>query len=145
MILFIDTNILLDVIQDRLPYSVSAIRVWKLVEERALVGYVSAISFNNVYYVTRKQLGDEKAREAVKLIRQIFQIVPLDEMVIDQAIAATMADFEDAIQAAAASRVSADYIVTRNAKDFDSSIRPAVTTDEILAVVQSPWEGRADS
>ena len=57
MIVLLDTNILLDVIQDRKPHADPAARVWKLVEERAVAGYVSAISFNNVFYIARKQRG----------------------------------------------------------------------------------------
>jgi predicted nucleic acid-binding protein len=136
MIVLIDTNILLDVIQDRKPHNASAARVWKLVEERTLIGYISAISFNNVFYIARKQVGVEKALEAVRLIRGIFQIVPLDESVIDRALGITRNDFEDAIQTAAAICINADYIVTRNLSDFGSMVVPSVTAEELLAVMQ---------
>jgi len=95
MIVLVDTNILLDVIQDRKPHSDPAARVWKLVEERAIAGHVSAISFNNVFYIARKQVGGEKALEAVRLIRRVFQIVALDEFVIDRALGSPGSDFED--------------------------------------------------
>lgn len=137
MIVLLDTNILLDVIQDRKPHSDPAARVWEMVERRALVGYVSAISFNNIFYIARKQEGAEKALEALRLIRRVFQIVPLDEAVIDRALAAPGSDFEDAIQAAAADRVAADYLVTRNVPDFDSMGVSCVTPEELLAIVQS--------
>jgi predicted nucleic acid-binding protein len=136
MKVLIDTNILLDVIQDRRPYSASAVRVWKLVEEHAIEGYASAINFNNVFYIARKPVGAEKAMEAVRLIRGVFQIVSLDEAVIDRALALPGNDFEDAIQAAAATRIAADYIVTRNLTDFNSLGVPSVTAEEILAILQ---------
>jgi predicted nucleic acid-binding protein len=136
MIVLIDTNVLLDVIQDRKPYSVSAARVWKLVEDRAIVGYVSAISFNNVFYIARKQAGSEKALEAVRLIRRVFQIVALDDQVIDRALTVSGNDFEDALQAAAALHVTADYLVTRNTSDFASLGVPFVTPEEFLAIVE---------
>lgn len=140
MIVFIDTNILLDVVQDRKPFSTPAVHVWKLVETRALVGYVSAISFNNVFYISRKQHGVEKALEALRLIRGVFQMVPLDELVIDRALAAPGSDFEDAIQAAAAIRIAADYLVTRNVADFQFGGVPAITAEELLAVLQPNHE-----
>ncbi|MCC6125974.1 MAG: PIN domain-containing protein [Pirellulales bacterium] len=137
MIVLLDTNILLDVIQDRAPYSASATRVWKLVEEHAVTGFVSAISFNNVYYIARKQAGGEKALDAIRLIRRIFRIVPLDELVIDRALADPGNDFEDAIQAAAAIRISADHLVTRNSNDFDFKGVSAVSAEEFLAIFQA--------
>ncbi len=108
MIVLVDTNILLDVLQARKPHDAAAARVWALVEEGALSGYVSAISFNNVFYIARKQGGRDRALEAVKLIRATFQVVPLDEAVLDGALATAGSDLEDAIQAAAALRVGAD-------------------------------------
>jgi len=137
MTLLIDTNILLDVIQRRTPHDAPAARVWKLVEERDVAGYVSAISFNNVFYIARKQVGNERALDAVKLIRGVFRLVALDEGVVDRAIAITRGDFEDAIQAAAAAQVRADYIITRNIADFATMGVPAVTCDEFLAIYQS--------
>jgi predicted nucleic acid-binding protein len=136
MIVLIDTNILLDVLQERKPHASSAVRVWKLVEEKALEGYVSAISFNNVFYIARKQVGSDKALEAIKLVRRTFRIVPLDDSVIDRALVTTGNDFEDALRAAAATHIAADYIVTRNPGDFASLGVSFLTAEALLAIVQ---------
>jgi len=136
MIVLIDTNILLDVLQLRQPHYDRSSRIWNLAEQKLLDGCVSAISFNNVFYVLRKQIGSADALEAVKLIRAVFRFVPLDESVIDRAIATTTADLEDAIQAAAAGRVGADYIVSRNVKHFAGQAVPCVTAEELLAVLE---------
>jgi predicted nucleic acid-binding protein len=135
MTVLVDTNILLDVLQQRTPHDAPATRVWKLVEERSIAGYVSAISFNNVFYVTRKQGGAARALDGVRLIRKAFQLVALDEGVVDAAIATMTTDLEDAIQSVAAARISADYIVTRNVDDFTGSAVPAVTAEELLALL----------
>jgi predicted nucleic acid-binding protein len=135
MIVLIDTNILLDHLQQRQPHDAAAAHLWKLVEARTLDGCVSAVSFNNVFYIARKQAGSGKALEAVKLIRRTFRFVPLDEAVIDQALATPISDFEDAIQAAAAQRIGAEYIVTRNASDFASIGMACVTAEELLALL----------
>ncbi len=102
MMVLLDTNVLLDVIQARQPFEANSTRIWKLVEERRIVRYVSALSFNNIFYIARKQQGGQKALDAVRVVRQTFQFVPTDEHVIDWALAANPGDFEDAIQAAAA-------------------------------------------
>jgi predicted nucleic acid-binding protein len=136
MIALIDTNILLDVLQRRQPYEVVAAEVWKLVEHGFIEGVVSAISFNNIYYIARKRDGKDKALEAVKLVRQTFRVIALDADVIDEAIATSGSDFEDAIQAACAKRASAKHIITRNISDFVALDVHALTADELLALVK---------
>lgn len=136
MKVLIDTNILLDVVQRRAPHHEPALRLWKLVEERVLIGFVSAISFNNIHYIVRKQAGSERARDAVIAVRKTFEIVPLDEDIIDRAVASPAVDFEDAIQAAAAVRVSAAYIVTRNITHFSAVGVQAVNAEDVVAIVE---------
>jgi predicted nucleic acid-binding protein len=104
----------------------------------AIEAHVSAISYNNIFYVLRKQLGRAGAFDAVKLVRNSFHMVPFDEPLLDDAIAMPLADLEDAIQAAAARRVNADYIVTRNPADFTASGVIAVTAVDFLALLASP-------
>jgi predicted nucleic acid-binding protein len=140
MIVLIDTNILLDHLQQRQPHDAPAAHVWKLVEAGNLEGYVSVISLNNIFYIARKQAGNEKALDVVKLVRRIFRLVPLDEQMVDRAIAssAKTTDFEDAIQGAAAERVNAEYVITRNAADFASMGLMCVTAQELLALLPPP-------
>jgi predicted nucleic acid-binding protein len=82
MIVLIDTNILLDFTQTREEHYNAAARLWSLVEHRAVIGYVSAISFNNLFYIARRKDGNRKAFEALRYVRQVFDIVPLDEKII---------------------------------------------------------------
>ena len=135
MTVLVDANILLDVLQRRSPHDAAATRVWERVERGEITGYVSAISFNNIFYVARKQQAAASAMAAVKAVRPVFRLVPLDDQVLDRAIALAAADLEDAIQAAAAHRVNADYLVTRNVKDFATLGVAAVTSEELLAVL----------
>src|SRR6185295_4639388 len=103
------------------PFAEAADGTWKLVEEGLLTGYVSAISFNNIFYIARKKDGVAKAVQALRLVRGVFRVVPLDELILDRALASSGRDFEDAIQGASATRIAADYIVTRNSRDFEST------------------------
>jgi predicted nucleic acid-binding protein len=98
MVVLVDTNIVLDVVQRRVPHERWAAQVWGRVERGEITGYVSAISFNNIYYVLRKPLGVDGAMDAVRTVRRTFRTVPVDEALIDRAIALAMTDFEDAIQ-----------------------------------------------
>ena len=136
MNVFVDTNILLDVLMYRKEHLVESATVWDCAERGKINSYVSAISFNNIHYLFRRNLGAVKAKQAVVTLRDTFNIVPLDGKIIDQAIDADWNDFEDAIQFFSAIRCDAECIVTRNQKDFKDSSIPAMSPKDLLALLK---------
>jgi len=130
--LFVDTNVLLDVLGRREPHVADASAVWSRVERGIHEGYISAISFNNVYYILRRSAGPKAAREAVKLLRDTFRIIPLDEQTIHRAIDADIPDFEDPVQFFSAIQAQADCLITRNVRHFPADTIPAMSPDEFL-------------
>lgn len=132
MRLLIDANILLDVLENRQPHIEASSIIWKLCEVGRAEGYVSALTFANLVYVMRKELSAEQVEEIWKKLRLIFFIADLTEKDMENAATAKWDDFEDAIQSATASRVGADYIVTRNEKDYISSTVPAISPADLL-------------
>jgi predicted nucleic acid-binding protein len=136
-IIFVDTNVLLDVLLARQPFVQHAQRLWSLAERGQIQGAVSAVSFLNVYYVVRRLASRAQADRAVRGMRAIFQVIPVDREIIDQAINARLADFEDAVQSACAVRAGAVCIVTRDERHFARSSVPAIATDAFLAKVES--------
>ena len=132
MTIFLDTNILLDVIAQREPFYGPAALIWGMAESGKARGLVSAISFNNVYYIVRRFAGRARAMEAVEILRDIFDVVPVNRRIIDAAIESGMGDFEDAIQCQCASRAKARYLITRNPKDFPAAGPPVVSPEEFL-------------
>jgi len=134
MKVFVDTNVLLDVLARREPFYVAAAQVWSLAERGEVQAFVSAISFNNVYYIVRKAENKRKADQALRLIRDVFHVVAPDSQIINQAIDAGLTDFEDAVQFHSAVRARAVHLVTRNPHDFPKSDLSILTRDEFLAV-----------
>ena len=132
--ILIDTNVLLDVLAKREPFYVSAEAIWSAAETGAVACAISAISFNNTYYVIRKYGGEAAAREAVAALRDIFTVVPLDAQIINLAIDSSLRDFEDAIQLHSAVRTGARYLITRNPGDFATDLLSVVHPDEYLAI-----------
>jgi predicted nucleic acid-binding protein len=130
---FIDTNVLMDVLLDRHPFVAESRKVWLLAERRKVVGLVSALSFPNIYYVVRKMVGADKAASMMTLLRNTFAAVPLDEQVLNQAIDARFSDFEDAIQYYSALRADAECLLTRNVDHFPDSGLQVLSPEEFLA------------
>ena len=136
MKLLIDANIILDVLQKREPhYRYSAI-IWKLCETRKVTGYVSVLTFMNMVYILRKELSPEKIEETYKALSLIFTFEDLTVEDVKNALLKRQKDFEDAVQIETAERVNADFIITRNVKDFMKSSIPAYTPLEFMQRVE---------
>lgn len=132
--IFFDTNVLLDHLLAREPFADDATELWSMAERKEIVGCISAISFNFVYYIVRHASNERKARRAIGGMRDVFQVIEVDAQAINQAIDSPFKDFEDAIQHACAIRIEASYIITRNLADFRQSEIPVVTPDAYLAM-----------
>lgn len=135
MTVFVDTNILLDVLGKRQPFLEASKRIWQLSELNRIREVVSAISFNNVFYILRKAGGAAQAREALGKIRSVFTPVGLDEKILNQALHSSIEDFEDAIQFFSALQVGASYLITRNPNDFPSDSPVSVLTAEMFVAL----------
>ncbi len=132
MKLLIDANILLDVLQKRNPHYKYSALVWKLCETGKVTGYVSVLTFMNLVYIMRKELSPEKIDYVYKALTLIFTFEDLTEEDVKNALEMQLKDFEDAIQIQTAKRVTANFIITRNVKDFIKSPIPAYTPEELL-------------
>ena len=128
--IFIDTNILLDVILHRADFYQQAAAIWADCESRKVQGYVSAISLNNMHYIMRKMVAPDVALEYVRLVLNVFSIVPLDESILRLAVDLPQKDFEDAIQTFSAVQIKADCIVTRDKSHFSGNYMSVITPIE---------------
>ena len=133
MRLLIDANVLLDVLQQREPHFESSSLIWKLCETEQEEGYISALTFANLVYVMRKELESEKIAEILQKLALVFRIADLTSTELSTAAEMKWDDFEAAVQSAAAERIHADYIITRNVRDFKKSKVIAFMPSEYLA------------
>lgn len=130
-----DVNVLLDILLEREPFVDDSAEAWARVETGKVTGLVSADSFSTMFYLIKRAADLPAARHAVRLVADVFEIVPLDGQVVSAAIDAPIADLEDAIQHESAVRAGADGIVTRDATGFRQAalrvLSPARLLEEI--------------
>ena len=131
MKILIDTNVILDVLCSREKFLEDSSKIWKLCEVKKLDGYVSALSIPNIVYILRKELTPEKTQQIIDQIFIVFNIIDLKAEDLKEAAAMKPSDYEDALQMICASRIKADFIITRNIKDFMES--------KITAIKPSEW------
>ncbi|MCD8120342.1 MAG: PIN domain-containing protein [Lachnospiraceae bacterium] len=108
-----DSNVLLDAIGGRADYEVAQ-NLFLAVAQEMMEGYVTANSVTDIYYISKKILGDADARTAIRNLIALFDVIPIDGEICENALDLSMSDFEDAIVSVCASDVDADYIVTRD-------------------------------
>lgn len=132
MKILIDTNVILDVLCARENFLEASSKVWKYCEINKADGYISALSVPNIVYILRKELTPEKTQQIIERLFLIFKIADLKSDDLKKAAAMKVSDYEDALQIICASRIKADFIVTRNVKDFSGSKVLVVTPSEFV-------------
>ena len=135
MVLLIDDNVLLDVLQVRQPHYDTSYAVWKLCDMGYAEGYMSAMAFTDIVYIMRKEVAYDKIDTLLAKLSGTFTVTDLTLDELRTAANMKWRDFEDAVQSATASRIHADYIITRNTKDFEGSNVRALTPEEYFAEV----------
>ena len=131
---FIDTDVIIDFLIDRKPFSIEAARVFSLIDKNKIKGYVSSLSFSNLYYVLRKAGTHRKVMKSLQDLSDLVQILKVDNDIIKYALLSDFKDFEDSIQyftAKESKRI--DCIITRNIKDYKDITIPVMTPETFLA------------
>ena len=135
--LLVDVNIFMDVAFDREPHAEASMKVLSLIENKQARGIVSAVSYPIFYYFLRKSIGIRQARGYLEDLIQLFDVAPVGEETLLEALESPLEDFEDGIQLACAQKAKADYIVTRNIRHFRKSPIRALAPAEYLALKQN--------
>ncbi len=130
--LFIDSDIILDVLATRQPYYTHSAQLFSLVELGKVQGYVSPLIFANLHYILRRVKSREDVVNLLRKLRVVVQVLTIDERIVDLALSSHFEDFEDAIQYYAAVENSMDCIISRNKSDYKKSKIPVYTAEEYL-------------
>jgi len=142
--IFIDTNIIIDFLADRTPFSDFAAILFQLAKEHKIRIYISAISFSNTYYILRKVSSHKKALRLISEIEGYVGVQETNRIIIQEAIKSGFNDFENAIQYYSAVQLGKiDIITTRDLKGFKKSelaVLSPETTLRLLMKEQATWQ-----
>lgn len=133
MRILIDTNVILDILLKREPFfeaSYGALKQTMVNDSECLV---SAAAVTDIFYLLRKEFHDVgKAKEGLERLLRLIPVADVLALDIRTAMSDSLPDFEDAVVHAVAARNKADYILTRNTKDFEGSEVPAIAPQDFL-------------
>jgi predicted nucleic acid-binding protein len=118
MRVLIDTNVVIDFLQEREPFAENAARLFERIDAGEIEGFIAATTITNIYYIVRKAAGAIVAQDAISQVLTDLNICVVDRNVLEQAIALNFRDFEDAVQYVCGVVYSVDVIVTRDASGF---------------------------
>jgi len=133
---FLDTDVLIDFLSDRQPCSQDAAALLSWVIQHKWEILVSAISFDNIYYVMRRNgVGQASAIKALKKIHDITTCVAVDAVIISAVLESDFKDFEDGIQYFAAMQAGGvNFFITRNLKDYKKAAVHVATPQQFMTL-----------
>ena len=133
-----DTCIIVDFLLNRKEFADEAEKVIIPVTEKMFYGFITVKSLMDTHYIIKKYLHDEeKTREILNILLQSFILVDSTKQDAINALTSDIKDFEDALMVETAKNIKADYIVSRNIKDFKKSVIPTVTSKQLLSIISS--------
>lgn len=135
--IFLDTNILVDIVANRKPFSKDAIEIFDHCQRKKIKMYSTSISIANLHYIAKKNVDEKELRSIIEDLLDTISIIPITETILRKSIKSSHKDFEDAIQITAAQSIhNMDCIVTRDLKDFKNSEIKVFTPDEFLSKIK---------
>jgi predicted nucleic acid-binding protein len=131
--IFIDTNIIIDLLADRKPHSKFAVALFEQAESGKIALFTSSHSIATSYYLLKKVTEDKKLRQVLLDLLDYLKIIPIDEHILKRGLKSKHKDFEDGLQILSAVSVdNMDCIVTRSLKDFRESDIPVFSPDNVV-------------
>ncbi len=138
--LFVDTDIILDLLGKREPFYKYAAELFSMIERGIIHAYVTPVIFANLYYILCKQIGKEQALKNLQKLKLLVKILPVDERTIELALNSGFTDFEDAIQYYSSKCNGIKYLLTRNKKDYKKSDITIMSAEEYLVILKKTQE-----
>jgi len=132
-----DTNVILDVLLDREPFAEAATYLMSKVEQSEIIGYLGATTITTIYYLLQKNLGKEIAVEKIEILLSMFEIIPVNRIILERALRLNFVDFEDAVLYEGGSNIEVEYIITRDIKGFKESKIPVFNPVEFINMLES--------
>ncbi len=136
MKLYLDTNVILDLILERKPFFDDIARIVTLYEIGKCDLFTSSVSIVNCNYILSKNIEKSTVIHNLKLLRSFCSVLTVSELEIDRSLSSNFKDFEDAVQYFTCLNNSCDFIITRDLKDYKSSEIPVLSPSEFLAYIK---------
>ena len=141
MNILMDTCFIVDVLQDRKPFSEDGKALFLAVANQKIKGYLSAKSVTDIYYLIHRYThNDQESRKILNQLFALFGVLDTTGEDCRKAIFSEMKDYEDAVMVQSAWRCDMDGIVTRNLKDYEKATVPFFSPRQLLEEIEKKIE-----
>lgn len=130
--LFLDTNVVVDLLGEREPFYESAAKIATIADKGQIQIIVSALTYSTVYYLLSRFEAKDLVKEKIRKFKVIAETSDLTDIIIEKGLSSKFSDFEDSIQYYCAVKMDCNILITRNGKDFKESEIPVLSPDEYL-------------
>ncbi len=137
MRILFDTNVILDVLLDREPFSSTTAKLFSKVETGEITGYICATTIITLHYLTSKVVGADSALEQINKLMKLFEVAPVNRAVLDAALSSGFKDFEDAVVYESGVNKETQGIVTRDFDCFKKSKINIYSPEELLLMLEA--------
>jgi predicted nucleic acid-binding protein len=135
--IFLDTNVLMDILANRQPFYKSSAEIYKLGLRKKVVLFTSSNTISTLHYLLKKFTTEENIRQSLDEVTTVLSIIPIDINIIKKSLKSNHKDFEDAIQIVSAQSINnMDCIVTRDLKDYKFAEIAVLTPDDFLNAIE---------
>lgn len=133
----LDSDVILDFVLARKPFDAEAKEIFELLARQKFVGFMTSITPINVFYIGRKIKGASDTLKAIKRLL-LLEVCAADKNLLQNALASSITDYEDAVQHVCAERENLDLIVTRNLSDYQNATLPIYSPADFLNLLNTP-------
>ena len=135
--LYLETNIVLDLLAERMPFYTEAAKLFSLADKKKLKLSISSLCLADAHYILSRQNPEIEVRKVLRKFKVLVNVLPLDDKITDLALNSDFKDFEYAIQYFTAIQNDQDLIITRNQHDFKESKIPVMTAGEFIKSIKN--------
>jgi len=135
--LFLDTNVVIDLLGEREDYYDDIAKIVSLADKGKIKLTVSALTYSTLFYILSRFESKEIVKEKIRKFKTIAKTADLTDKIMDKGLSSKFGDFEDALQYYCALKTGSSMIITRNEKDFKTSEIPVFNPNEYLSKLRT--------
>lgn len=129
---FVDTDIILDLLAGREPYYQYAAKLFSMADSGKIEICVSSLTFSNLNYILSKQFSVAQARKKLLTFKTLVTVLSVNEKVVDLALNSDFKDFEEALQYFTATEFKVTTLLTSNLKDYKKAEIAVLSAEQYL-------------
>jgi len=135
MKVLLDTNIVLDLLLDRKPFSELAQKIFLKIESKEIEGFLCPTTLTTIYYLLNKHLTKAQCDEAVSSLLALFEVTELNKSILNESLKTVGNDFEDSVIYTSAKEANIDILITREQSGFKKSTTKVMLPHEFLLFI----------